>query len=215
MSETYPDKIMNEAESVEQYKLLHQVDQNYGASSAKFIDEIAVFIEWLNPSRVLDYGCGKGALISALSARYPGIEFLGFDPAVPGRETLPQGRFDLVINTDVLEHIPEASLPTVIETISKLTDHAYFNLHHALAKTVLPNGQNAHCTVKPPEWYHTLMRRYFASVTPLKGRRAYLSVVITFPIPAAVSERYLHVLERVARRPWWKRMLRELVGKRD
>lgn len=202
-------------QNIEQYKKLHSDDKSYGASSLKFIDEISVFIDHLKPKTVLDYGCGKGALIKGLKEKYPEVDFLGYDPAIPGKDVLPQGPFDLVINTDVLEHIPEQELPEVIATIASLSDCVYFNLHHVLAKTVLPNGENAHCTVKPPQWYHELFKRFFKEVVPLKGRRPYLSVVLTFDIPSHVVAAYMRVLNRVSRRPWWRRMLRKLVGKND
>ena len=53
-------------QNIEQYKKLHSDDKSYGASSLKFIDEISVFIDHLKPKTVLDYGCGKGALIKGL-----------------------------------------------------------------------------------------------------------------------------------------------------
>lgn len=201
---------MKNNDYIEQYKILHGKDAQYGASSLKFIEEIAVVIDHLCPRKVLDFGCGKGALLNGLIERYPGIVFYGYDPAVPGRDKLPGEKFDLVINTDVLEHIPEHILPSVLEEIASLSGNVYFNLHHALAKTILPNGENAHCTVKPSDWYHALMRNYFDYITPLKGRRDYLSVVLTFAAPEQVIKDYLRVLTVVSRRPVWKRVLRIL-----
>jgi SAM-dependent methyltransferase len=198
---------------VDQYRILHQTNPDYGASSIKFIEEISLFIEHVRPRKVLDFGCGKGTLIHALAHRYPGISFVGYDPAIPGREHLPDEAFDLVINTDVLEHIPEQTLPEVLKKISKLSQNVYFNLHHAATRTILPNGENAHCTIKPPEWYHALMRNHFDHLVPLKGRRDYLSVVITFPAPASLLERYNVDLARLSKRPLWKRLLRKLVGR--
>lgn len=198
---------------IEQYKQLHATNSGYGASSAKFIDEISVIINYLRPRTVLDFGCGKGALLAELERHYPHIRFYGYDPAVPGREHIPVNRVDLVINTDVLEHIPEKELPAVTTRIAELSDKVYFNLHHALAKTILPNGDNAHCTVKPAAWYHSLMESKFPHLTALPGRRDYLSVLLTFPLPEEVRREYLTVLERVSRRPWWKRAIRRLTGR--
>lgn len=201
-------------DNVDQYRILHQTNPDYGASSVKFVEELSLFIEHLRPRNVLDFGCGKGSLIRTLSLKYPHITFVGYDPAIPGKEHLPEATFDLVINTDVLEHIPESALPDVLAQISRLSRNVFFNLHHAATRTILPNGENAHCTIKPPEWYHALMSQYFAHITPLNGRRNYLSVVITFPTPAHVLESYSTLIERVSKRPLWKRLLRKLVGRR-
>ena len=208
---------MNNIAQVEQYKILHAQNADFGASSAKLIDEIALVIDYLQPKSILDFGCGKGSLVSELERRYPHINVYGYDPAVPGRETISVSRVDLVINTDVLEHIPEQALPGVVEQIAKLSDNVYFNLHHALAKKILPNGENAHCTVKPPEWYVEFMRPYFGHLTPLPGRRKHLSVLLTFSIPDCVRADYLDILERktaekAARRPLWKQVVRKLFG---
>lgn len=201
-------------DNVDQYRILHQTNPDYGASSVKFVEELSLFIEHLRPRSVLDFGCGKGSLIRTLALKYPDITFSGYDPAIMGKEQLPDATFDLVINTDVLEHIPEPALPKVLAQISRLSRNVFFNLHHAETRTILPNGENAHCTIKPPEWYHALLGHYFAHITPLKGRRDYLSVVITFPVPARVLESYSTLIERVSRRPLWKRLLRKLVGRR-
>ncbi|MBP6096271.1 MAG: class I SAM-dependent methyltransferase [Methyloversatilis sp.] len=200
-------------DNVDQYRILHQTNPGYGASSIKFIEEISLFIEHLRPRKVLDFGCGKGTLIHELTRRYPEVTFVGYDPAIPGREHLPDEAFDLVINTDVLEHIPEQTLPEVVKKISTLSQNVYFNLHHAATRTILPNGENAHCTIKPPEWYHALMRNHFNHVVPLKGRRDYLSVVITFPVPTSLLEQYAADLTRLSKRPLWKRLLRTLAGR--
>jgi hypothetical protein len=176
------------------YKELHSSSSIYGSSSAEFIDEISLMIEYLSPKTVLDYGCGKGAVIALLQAKFPTIRFYGYDPAIPGRDVLPVEKADMVINTDVLEHIPEGDLPDVIREIRRLSDRVYFNLHHALASAILPNGENAHCTVKPPVWYHELQGTCFETVTPLQGRHKYMSVALTFDIPPHIRKKYISIV---------------------
>ena len=176
---------------VEFYKKYHEEHAEYGTGAVHLLDEVSIIIDATNPSIVLDYGCGKGALVSALQKKYPRIAFFGYDPAIPGRDTLPVQKADLVINTDVLEHIPEDELPEVVEQISSISQHVFFSLHHGKAAAVLENGENAHCTVKPQSWYLDLFHRYFSEdCTTLPADRDIESGVCTFRLPEAARARY-------------------------
>jgi hypothetical protein len=85
-----------------------------------------------------------------------------YDPGVPEYETLPTGEFDGVICTDVLEHIPEGLLPETFETIfSKARHFVFLVIDCGLAVKKLPNGENAHCTVKLPSWWNSQLRSYY------------------------------------------------------
>ena len=168
------------ASYLDEYKLLHKNLPSFGSGACIYMPEICLVIDYLKPKTVLDFGCGKGNLIKELVHRYPTIEFYGYDPAIPGRDVLTIEKADLVINTDVLEHIPENVLPGIVAKIASISDNAFLGLHHALAYTILPNGENAHCTVKPPQWYYALFSKYYESPYPLPGRKIELSAVITF-----------------------------------
>jgi hypothetical protein len=69
-------------------------------------------------------------------------------------DILPNGKFDGVICTDVLEHIPE---PEIDWNLWRL--FAYANKFLLLtvccraAKKTLPSGENCHITVQPMEWW--------------------------------------------------------------
>lgn len=165
---------------IEEYSKLHKDVSNYGSSGIMYLEELCLIINYLKPKSILDYGCGKGSLIKELSKLYPEIKFYGYDPAIEDKNILAVTNVDLVINTDVLEHIPEAELDSVINNIASLSKNVFFCLHHALANIKLPNGENAHCTVKPPIWYYELFKKYFNTPYPLKGRTPELSTLITF-----------------------------------
>ena len=164
---------------IEEYKKMHENNEEFGTSALEFIDEISLAIDELSPKTVLDYGCGKGLLVDELEKKYPRIRFYKYDPAISEYSSIPVDRVDLVINTDVLEHIPESDIDDVVCEISKLSNVAYFNLHHALALAVLPNGENAHCTIKDKPWYKRKIGKYFSDLTHLKGQDSYMSVIIT------------------------------------
>ena len=177
-----------------QYRSLHEISSNYGTSSIRYLPEIRLIIDYLEPKTVLDFGCGKASLIKILAKNYPKIEFYGFDPAIPGRDTLPVEKADLIINTDVLEHIPEDILPDVIKKIASISNNVYFALHHGLAKTILPNGENAHCTVKPPQWYYDLLSRHFKTPYPLPYQGLDRSALITFSPTVEFLDAYQKII---------------------
>ena len=184
--------------NIEQYKILHQQDSTYGITGGAYLEEVCLFIDFLKPKTVLDYGCGKGALIKELSQRYQNISFYGYDPAIPGRDVLPVEKADFIINTDVLEHIPENELPAVIEQIARISQNVFFVLHHYPAEQILPNGENAHCTVKPPAYYHNLLGKYFPDIVALKSRGPLNSVVLTFKLLPEYIFKYNRMLESPA-----------------
>jgi 2-polyprenyl-3-methyl-5-hydroxy-6-metoxy-1,4-benzoquinol methylase len=75
--------------------------------------------------RVLDYGCGYGAIVRALQG--PSIECVGYEPSPSASEAAHaktsldeiEGSFDGVILSDVLEHVPEP-LATLAECRARL-----------------------------------------------------------------------------------------------
>ena len=152
-------------------------------------------IDYLRPKTILDYGCGKGTLIECLQKKYPDIKCYGYDPAIPERDSLPDDKIDFLINTDVLEHIPSSELPSVVSQISSITKNCFFHLHHYAATQILPNGENAHCTIKPPSWYHELLGRYFDDISALKSPSELNSVVITFKLPPLLVLKYNQIIK--------------------
>ena len=66
----------------------------------------------------------------------------------------PAGRFDIVICTDVLEHIPEHEIPIVLKEIDGYAwEIVFLSICTREARKTLPDGRNAHLTIKPPDWW--------------------------------------------------------------
>lgn len=121
---------------------------------------------------LLDYGCGKGQQYrywpyrDAEGNAYPnvqaywGVAVRCYDPAYAPHGALPEGRFDGVICTDVLEHVPEEDVPWVVDELFAYARRFVFaNVACFPAGKRLPNGQNAHCTVKPVKWWRREFER--------------------------------------------------------
>lgn len=145
-----------------QYAEIHR-EKVYGQTSRLFIPEIMACLLDLRPQRVLEYGCGQSFLGESV-ADFP-AQWFRYDPAIPQHAEPPSGSFDLVICIDVMEHIPEADVPDVIHHIRTLSRRAFFNIATRPARQVLPNGDNAHCTVWPAErWEQVLCDLFPESV---------------------------------------------------
>jgi 2-polyprenyl-3-methyl-5-hydroxy-6-metoxy-1,4-benzoquinol methylase len=104
----------------------------------------------------LDYGCGQGALGRALNQ-----EISEYDPAIAGKDSSPQPA-DLVICTDVLEHIEPECLESVLDHLKSLTKEALFAVISTRpAKKTLADGRNAHLIIEPWSfWEEKLARRF-------------------------------------------------------
>jgi hypothetical protein len=53
-----------------------------------------------------------------------------------------------------MEHIPEEQIPKTFQMITqRATKFVFLAIATFPSIAVLPNGENAHCTVKPLEWW--------------------------------------------------------------
>lgn len=141
---------------LEQAKLLHQNPTKWtGTSLRKYIPEINQLIKKHNIKSILDYGCGK--------AEHHPLEWNAdkYDPAVPQYSNKPFKKYDLVISTDVIEHIPIDYVPMIIKDIFSYSNHLVFITTCCReAKEILPNGLNAHATVQTEQWWKEQLKPY-------------------------------------------------------
>ena len=102
---------------------------------------------------VLDFGCGRGTLKTELAKIDPGAEVSEYDPGIPGKDVLPAAA-DLLVATDVLEHIEPVFLHSTLDALRQLAIRAgYFTIALVPAKETLPDGRNAHiCLMTSSEW---------------------------------------------------------------
>lgn len=109
---------------------------------------------------VLDYGCGGSDWTAA-----------GFDPMTgasaqeffevkqvrqfePARKLLQKKKSDCVVCFDVLEHIFLADIKTVVRDLFSLSKKLLVvNVACYSANALLPNGENAHVTIREPGWW--------------------------------------------------------------
>ena len=157
-------------ELIELYRQAHELGQpKYGNKPEntfagdiriQHASRISFLVKVCGAKRLLDYGAGKGRQYDPDRAEidlrevYGVSEIICYDPGHQPHSILPDGSFDGVICLDVMEHCPEEDLPWIVdEIIGYAEKFAYFTVACFEAKKQLPNGENAHCTVRPPAWW--------------------------------------------------------------
>lgn len=121
----------------------------WGADGDKHVENAKAFLEFLQAETVLDYGCGEQKFAEAMKPQ----RVSGFDPGIPGKEGMPKP-CDLVVCTDVLEHVELEKLPNVFGHMRSIClKGAYVVIATRPAKTLLPDGRNAHLIVRHEKWW--------------------------------------------------------------
>lgn len=138
--------------------------------------------------RLLDYGSGKGHqyLSARIHERWGGPMPYCWDPGVIGLGRRPEGVFDGIICTDVLEHIEARHLPAVLGDIFGYTrpytdelplqPFVYLHICCRPASKSFADGTNFHETVKPPDWWEGVISTY---------RPEKVTVVTSYEVPSA------------------------------
>ena len=157
----------------------HLAADGYGVQGYKYLQPILALAERVGAQSILDYGCGQGTL-AAYAKRMSPLPVHNYDPAIPEWAGEPSPA-DVVVCTDVLEHIEPLCLPEVMEHLAFLTNKAaYFIIACRPAKRVLDDGRNAHLIVREPAfWFNTLSEHF--DVVEFKATRGVYCFAIVEP----------------------------------
>ncbi|MCB2106639.1 MAG: hypothetical protein KDE14_03010 [Rhodobacteraceae bacterium] len=142
---------------------LHASSPQFGELPNKefVLEGLGSLIGSTNAKTLLDYGCGKGVLKQHAAALWPDVEVFEYDPAIPGKDTLPQPA-DIVACIDVMEHIEQELVDDVMDYLAVLTKHVFFTtIALSPAFKTLPDGRNAHITLMPPDWWFAKIQARF------------------------------------------------------
>lgn len=140
-----------------QQRELHARPNGYGAKGGKWAETVLALAVHTASMSVLDYGCGQGGLVRRLkptadAQRIP-LRLAEYDPAVAGKDHPPLFA-DLVVVTDVLEHIEPDRLDAVLAHLQQLARKAvFFVVALDPANKVLADGRNAHLILESREWW--------------------------------------------------------------
>lgn len=138
---------------------LHASKPSYGVSGKAYAGEVRTLAREYGCKTILDFGCGKATLSKALKWSFLTVH--NYDPAIPEYAELPP-QCDLVVCTDVLEHVEPEYLSTVLYNLMTVTNKvAFFAIATRPAKKTLADGRNAHLIQQTAEWWMTQLKQYF------------------------------------------------------
>ena len=123
-----------------------------------FKKHIKILFDNFKVKTLLDYGCGgsdyEEAGFSLQKSAREYFELTEIYLYEPARDIDQRCKVDAVVCFDVLEHIYISDIPRVIRELFSLSEKILvINVACYPAAALLPNGENAHITVRPPLWW--------------------------------------------------------------
>jgi hypothetical protein len=178
---------------LELQKALH-AGGRYGISSRHWADTVRALKEREECVDILDYGSGQGQLKqalgehSALKTRVNALLVTEYDPAIAGKDAEPEPA-DLVVCTDVLEHIePDCLDDVLLHLRSKVKKRLLFAISLRPAGKALADGRNAHLIVESAEWWLERLAPYFRVLETIEtGRRELAGIAKPVSIVGAIK----------------------------
>lgn len=164
-------------ETLDEYRKLHA--NAYGTTAYLYFDKIAKAVLELNPRSILDYGCGRGDLVAHFwndGER----RIAKYDPAIPQFKEMPDGDFELVLCTDVMEHILIADVDRVFREIRGKSRNAIFTISLRPARARLPDGRNAHVTLLSGSEWLRWIKDVFGRATSIDTGHEHLLMAKTY-----------------------------------
>lgn len=137
-------------------RAFHDLRPDYGTSSRKYVEQVDHLSRQLKTRDILDYGCGKAFLQKGLP-----FPIQNYDPCTAEYATRPRPA-QIVVCTDVLEHIEPECLDEVLADLAALTQRLLLvNVACRPAKKILQDGRNAHLIIETPNWWLNKLLPHF------------------------------------------------------
>ena len=155
---------------IDSYKVLHQEEGKFkGISLVPLVPTLMSLVKENNCKTLLDYGCGKAIpydknRCKEVDLRHPIQKLCNlksfdlYDPAYEKYSKLSKKKYDIVVCTDVLEHIAEQDIDYVLtEILSRSKKIVFLNISCQPAlkhfKQGKLKGKNVHISVFDPSWW--------------------------------------------------------------
>jgi len=146
---------------MEQLQSLHNDPKKKPSFGGKIKDlgEFYTFMDKWKAKSLLDYGCGKGAILTHLQSKYSDATIIGYDPAVPAYASDHNLQLvECVFSNDVLEHIEPEYINEVLTHINSLAEkYIWLRIDTWPARKFLPDGRNAHILLQSTEWWTNII----------------------------------------------------------
>lgn len=158
---------------------------NYGTAGMSYIPTIFHAIAQLakrhGSASVLDYGSSSGRTMKAVKEHMwlpPSVTDRCYDPFVAEFSGEPEPA-DLIICTDVMEHVEPECTDAVLDHIASLAKRlVFFSIGLTPAMKVLSDGRNAHINLRSSEfWLKEIKRRFVLSEAKVSADGGTLLVV--------------------------------------
>lgn len=157
-------------------QMADQGENFFGLSICQHEKTIRKLVRRTGAVTILDYGCGRGDAWGNGSKLYRDLglkrkDITLYDPAFTAnsRPIREDRKFDGVLCSDVLEHIPQPDVPAFIDNLFRhARKFVWASVCCREAKKCFPDGTNVHVTLQPYEWWmdqmHAANQRQVAQV---------------------------------------------------
>lgn len=140
-------------------KQMH-AEQPFGVMGQQWAPLVEKIASQIVTTSILDYGSGPGSLSKAL----PELPIKEYDPCIEGKDAEPEAA-DLVVCTDMLEHVEPECVEAVLDHLRALTARmAILIIFIGPAEKTLPDGRNAHLIQESPAWWIDRINRRWGIV---------------------------------------------------
>ena len=142
---------------IKEYKRFHRQGNYFTGTAIKGrIDDIGNVVKETNSQTLLDYGCG-GAVYYLKHKIHEGWGVplpTFYDPGNDLYDKKPDGKYDGVICTDVLEHVvePEEAIKEILNYAKKFV-YIAISCQPSKANKKFSDGTPFHISVHPKEWW--------------------------------------------------------------
>ena len=151
-----------------------------GAGIRMIYDELEYELDKRGAGTILDFGCGSAVHwhldvpIPGLKEKWTATQYFGprlrgfyrYDPAHPLYNVKPDGTFDIIMCTEVLEHVPMEEmhdLLTEMKSYLKPDGAVIFTVPQGPSSNSFPDGENLHVTLMSTKEWYALLDQYFDS----------------------------------------------------
>jgi hypothetical protein len=136
--------------------------QPWGGAGKSWIPLLEKHLDMARVETSLDFGCGRHTYKQAMTELHPHIQVTEYDPGVAGYDALPQGEFDLVVCTDVMEHVEKEYTAATLVALRDYTKRVIlFNIETNQCSSTLPDGRNTHINLRHVDEWTLLLNAVF------------------------------------------------------